>query len=102
MATCYRYTITGHVESVAYRDHERWPCFIAMGNGTDGNPQTSYRQYYYHAVGKVAMCEFAERSLLNGDQVKVHAKTDSGANIIVLVERANTNAIYWVDPTPYE
>lgn len=104
VASCVeKYTITGPVESVAYRDNNDWPCYIAMKRGTDGSSDKSYRQYFFHAVAKVAMCEFAERSLKDGKQVKVYAKTDEpGANIIVRLERANTNAKYWMDLAPYE
>lgn len=101
MATCEKYT--GHVESVLYRDHDIWQCYIAMSNGTDGYPDATWRQYFFHAVRKLALCEFAERCMLNGDQIKVHAKTDEpGANIIVRVERANTNARYWMDLTQFD
>lgn len=104
MATCVtHYTITGPVESVAYRDHKDWPCYIAMSKGTDGDPDTSYRRYFFHAVSNLALCEFAERSMWNGKQVKVYAKTDDpGANIIVRLERASSKAKYWMDLTPYE
>lgn len=102
MVTCGKYTITGYVENVAYRDHDTWQCYIAMSNGTDGHSDPHWRQYFFHAVRKLEMCEFAERCMLNGDQVKVYAKTDEpGANIVFLVERANTKSRYWMDLTQF-
>lgn len=88
------YTITGPVESIGWGSTNEYPCYIAMGAETDGQP-TQNRRYFYHKVHSVEMCKFAERCRLLKQDIIAYANTKSDSNEIFSIEYAHTKAKWW-------
>lgn len=83
------YILVGNVESVSYAFANAWPCYVAIRD------ESSSRNLYFHAANHESMCNFAEKCRDRGFPVKMRAQIDSGSNIIVTIEYANTDAKYW-------